>query len=135
MAINHKYGSTLSEINVTPLVDVMLVLLIIFMVTAPMLRQGITIDLPQGSPRDVAVEESFVVSISEDAAYYLNQDLVTLDELERRLIVLKERGFGKTVFLRADRKVPYGVVVSAMDVIKKAGIEELGIVTQPFDSN
>lgn len=132
---NIKYKTTLSEINVTPFVDVMLVLLIIFMVTAPMMTQGISVKLPQAAPRDVEVDESYIISITVDGEYYFNQDLVTLEELERRLNVFKERGFIKTVFLRADRRVPYGVVVAAMDVIKKAGIEQLGIVTESNDSS
>ncbi|MFC1849945.1 ExbD/TolR family protein [candidate division CSSED10-310 bacterium] len=130
--LNRK-GSALSEINVTPLVDVMLVLLIIFMVTAPLLKQGISVELPQGAPRDIDVDESYVISITDKSEYYFNQDLVTLPELERRLRIFNERGFLKIVFLRADKTVPYGVVVAAMDVIKKAGVEQLGIVTEPYD--
>jgi biopolymer transport protein TolR len=126
--------ATMSEINVTPMVDVMLVLLIIFMVTAPMLTQGINLKLPQASSQDIDAEESYVISITAKADYYFNQDLVTLPELERRLRILSDRGIMKTVFLRADRTVPYGVVVTAIDLIKKAGIEQLGIVTEPFDT-
>jgi len=131
---NNRYRTSLSEINVTPFVDVMLVLLIIFMVTAPMMRQGISVQLPQASPRDINVDESYVISITEGGEYYFNQDLVSLQELEKRLQVLGQRGFVKTVFLRADTKVQYGIVVSAMDVIKKAGIENLGIVTDMLDT-
>lgn len=132
---NRGPRTTLSEINVTPFVDVMLVLLIIFMVTAPMMKQGISVKLPQGAPRDIDIEQSYVVSITARAEYYFNQDLVTLAELEKRLRILQDRGLLTMVFLRADRTVPYGVVVSAMDIIKKVGVEQLGIVTEPYDTS
>ncbi|MBN2382380.1 biopolymer transporter ExbD [bacterium] len=131
MAINQrKLRSTLSEINVTPFVDVMLVLLIIFMVATPMMNQGIAVKLPQAAPRDIDIDESYVISVTAEAEYYFNQDLVTVQEIERRLKILNERGYIDTVFLRADKSVAYGAVVLAMDSIKKAGVENLGIVTE-----
>ncbi len=125
-----------SEINVTPFVDVVLVLLIIFMITAPMLDQGVEIDLPQTKevevlPTDV---EHLVLSIQKDGKVFLDNYEVGLNDLEERInILVTEKS--RTLFIKADSNVPYGVVVDIMGRIKAAGIENLGIVANPSDIN
>jgi biopolymer transport protein TolR len=127
--------TTLSEINVTPLVDVMLVLLIIFMVTAPMFQQGIDVNLPQegGSSNLDPSKERLVITLAQNERLYLNDRRIDLPELEQTL--LHATGTTKEVFLRADKEVPYGLVVKMMAVIKQAGIERIGIVTDPADDD
>jgi biopolymer transport protein TolR len=127
--------TTLSEINVTPLVDVMLVLLIIFMVTAPMLQQGVDVNLPQegsGSPLD-ANRERLVITLAASERIFLNDRRIDFPELEQTL--RQGSGASKEVFLRADKDIPYGLVVKMMATIKQAGIERLGIVTVPADDD
>ena len=124
-----------SEINVTPFVDVVLVLLIIFMITAPMLDQGVEIDLPQTKevevlPTDV---EHLVLSIQKDGKVFLDNYEVGLNDLEERINVLVTEK-SRTLFIKADSNVPYGVVVDIMGRIKAAGIENLGIVSKHSSS-
>jgi biopolymer transport protein TolR len=121
----------MAEINVTPLVDVMLVLLIIFMVTAPMMTQGVDIDLPQTTSRALRQqEEPLVVQINENRDIYLGKikmDLALIrQELEKKPQEMKK----EPILLRADKNVPYGTVVEVMAQIKKAGFEKLGMVTE-----
>ena len=121
-----------SEINVTPFVDVMMVLLIIFMVTAPMMDSGLDVDLPQAKQVDnlPTDAEHLVLTVREDGALFLDTYQVQLDELESRLTMLvKDKG--RTLFLQADKAVPYGVVVDVMGRIKAAGIEKLGVIAMP----
>jgi biopolymer transport protein TolR len=127
--------TTLSEINVTPLVDVMLVLLVIFMVTAPMLQQGIDVNLPQegGNSNLDASRERLMITLAKNERLYLNDRRIDLAELEQTL--RQASGSASEVFLRADKEVPYGFVVKMMAVIKQAGIERLGIVTVPADDD
>lgn len=135
MAIQgNRSDGPLSEINVTPLVDVMLVLLIIFMVTAPMLQEGVEVNLPQVKAQNITAEKSLVVALTKDKRIYLNERRVTLEELEERLRSFAAADPKKEVYLRADKDVPYGVVVDVMARIKKAGITQLGMVTQPLAS-
>ena len=119
----------LAEINVTPLVDVMLVLLIIFMVTAPMMTRGIDIDLPRAQAGSDATENRITVSIDEERRVYLNRSRVNVHLLQERIAPLAASG-DAFVFLRADASVPYGYVMEVVDQVKKAGIVKVGLVTQ-----
>ena len=121
----------LAEINVIPLVDVVLVLLVIFMVTAPMLYRGMDIKLPVSASNTIKPEIRAVLTIEKDQRLYLDKDQVSVAQLERKLHVLKQEHADVSLYLRADRDVPYGVVVQVMDGVKKAGIEKLGMVTDP----
>ncbi len=121
-----------SEINVTPFVDVMLVLLIIFMVTAPMMVQGVDVNLPHAAaaPLEEKVEH-LVITVRQDGQVYLNEQAVGVDYLTRKLeLILIDMG-ARDVYLRADKDVPYGRVVDIMARIKKAGVSNLGMVTLP----
>ena len=124
----------MSDINVTPLVDVILVLLIIFMVTAPMMQQGIDVDLPQTTSRPIeGQEERIVITINAKREVFINQQKVDALLLRRRLEQSTAARLNREVLLRADRSVPYGFVVQTMAEIKNAGIEKLGMVTEPSE--
>lgn len=119
---------TLSEINVTPLVDVMLVLLIIFMVTAPMMQQGIEVDLPKAKGRGFTKESRMVVGITKNKNIFIdNKGQTTLKSLSSLL----KGDTDKEVLIKADADVPYGFVMQVMAEIKEAGIEKVGMVTTP----
>ena len=133
METNNKDHTTLSEINVTPLVDVFLVLLIIFMVTAPMLQQGVDVQLPKESATNIEAQERDIVTVTKDKRIYLNKRRVTLSELAEKLKQKAAIDREKEVFLRADKNVPYGFVVKVMASIKRSGIEKLGMVTEPAE--
>lgn len=124
----------LSEINVTPLVDVMLVLLIIFMVTAPMLQQGIDVNLPKVAAKDIpSREEKLVLTITKKGDIYINEHPVELSGLKENLERIYENRINKEIFLKADETVSYGFVVKTMSKIKEAGIEKLGMITKPLE--
>jgi biopolymer transport protein TolR len=125
-----RFGPSLSDINVTPLVDVILVLLIIFMVTAPMMTRGIDVRLPKTESGADATEQRMVVTVDADNSIYLNDRPVNLALLTDRLQTEMKRTGLDFVFLRADQEVPYGRVMLVMDQIKKAGAERVGMVTQ-----
>ncbi|MGE4551681.1 MAG: protein TolR, partial [Desulfovibrionaceae bacterium] len=132
MGMSTNSDALLADINVTPFVDVMLVLLIIFMVTAPMLTQGLDVDLPQTKAVSALPEDSevLVLTVKADGSLWLDQYQVTLAELPDHLQrLVKEQK--KHLFLKADRAVPYGAVVEVMGEIKAAGIENLGVVADP----
>ena len=129
---SRRDGTAISQINVTPFVDVMLVLLVIFMVTAPILQQGVQVNLPETKASAIAGEEDpLVVSITEKGQVYLNDNQIKLAELKLKLQAIRQIQKGKEVFLRADQSVPYGVVMKAIATIKEAGIVKLGMMTQP----
>lgn len=129
---SQRNGMTISQINVTPLVDVMLVLLVIFMITAPIIQQGVQVNLPQAKGGAIpGSEELLVVSITKNGKIYLNDNAMTLEELGQKLRAIKKLQADKQVYLRADQDVRYGIVMKAVAQIKQAGIERLGMVTRP----
>jgi len=122
----------LSEINVTPFVDVMLVLLIIFMVTAPLMQQGIDVDLPETTTQPLRLQdEPLILSVKADGKFYLGRVEVAEKELQAKLAAIFEGLDGKEIFLRADKKAPYGLVVKALAAARAAGATKLGMVTEP----
>jgi biopolymer transport protein TolR len=124
--------ATISQINVTPLVDVMLVLLVIFMVTAPIIQQGVQVNLPQAKAGAIpATEELLVVTIAKNGRVYLNDNLMNAGELGNKLRAIRKLQADKQVYLRADQDVRYGLVMKTIAEIKQAGIERLGMVTRP----
>jgi biopolymer transport protein TolR len=124
-------GRFMSEINVVPLVDVVLVLLIIFMITAPLLYRGIDIKLPQSAANTIKPDERVVVSVTKDRKIYVDKDEVGDEQLESAMKRLHDRNPDVTIYLRADQGIPYGLVVHVMDAVKKVGIDKLGMVTEP----
>ena len=132
MGVGGKSRTTMAEVNVTPLVDVMLVLLIVFMITAPMLQHELDVNLPvaAGIPQ-VTTEDQVVLTVNKQGNIYLDQTTYTLDTLRPKLQTLYQTRRNKDIFLRADADVPYGKVVQVMDEVKKAGILKLGMLTQP----
>jgi len=121
----------LADINVTPLVDVMLVLLIIFMVTAPMLHQGISVALPKTATTNIQsqLEDPIVLSISRDGLFYINETPVARGLLRDRLRAILRGRKEKAVLLKADRGLSYGTVIETLDLLNRMGIESLGLVT------
>ncbi|MGH7898098.1 MAG: protein TolR [Candidatus Binatia bacterium] len=127
---SHDSGS-ISQINVVPLVDVMLVMLVIFMVTAPILQQGVSVDLPQAKAGALTGEEQqLVVSLNKKGEVFLNDTTIQLGDLEQKLRAVVQLKPDKQVFLRADRSVPYGDVVRVMAAVRGAGVQSLGMVTE-----
>jgi biopolymer transport protein TolR len=127
--------SAVSDINVTPLVDVMLVLLIIFMVSAPMMNTGIDVDLPAAQAPQVTVnEEKLLLTVSRDQKVYLGRDEVAFERLEPTLLANERMQREKELYVQADETVPYGFVVKVIAIVKKAGITKLGLVTDPMAS-
>lgn len=132
MGGNDDDRGMMAQINVTPLVDVMLVLLVIFMVTAPMMQQGVQVNLPKADTKGMsAQEDTVIVTVDRNGRTFINKDEVPGGDLRSRLAELFATRTKKEVFLKADAGVPYGEVVRAMAEIKGAGIERLGMVTEP----
>ncbi len=124
----------MAEINVTPLVDVMLVLLIIFMVTAPMLTQGVDVNLPQANAKAMrADEERLVITVDANSRIFIGRQPVEFNVMSRRLRAIVAQRTDRQVFFRADRAVPYGFVVKVIAEARNAGIEKLGMVTEPLE--
>ena len=122
----------MSDINVTPFVDVMLVLLVIFMVTAPMMMQGVDVALPETTSQPLISEkEHLVITINKNNQVFINDFQVALDFLQEKLKKILEGREDRGVYLRADKEIPYGFVVQVMSEIKEAGVEKLGMVTEP----
>ncbi|OGQ90659.1 MAG: protein TolR, partial [Deltaproteobacteria bacterium RIFOXYA2_FULL_55_11] len=120
-----RNGTTISQINVTPLVDVMLVLLVIFMVTAPIIQQGVQVNLPQAKAGAIpGKEEQLVVAITRNGKIYLNDNPMTLTELGLKLRAIRQLRQDREVYLRADQDVRYGIVMRTIAEIKQAGIEK-----------
>jgi biopolymer transport protein TolR len=133
MDLGGAKGGVKSDINVTPLVDVMLVLLIIMMLVAPMLQQGVTVQLPKATNTTDKPEQTgqTVLAISKDKSFYLNAKPVPEADLARRVNELLENKTEKIVVIKADEEVEYGAVMLAMDQLRQAGIEDIGLITDP----
>jgi biopolymer transport protein TolR len=135
---NKPTQGTMAEINITPLVDVMLVLLIIFMVTAPFLQAGIDVDLPEAESSSAPTgKEDKIITIDRGGQIFLSGDdasAYTTQNLGAKLATLFTEGSSKTVYLKADKNVPYGAVVQVMAICKSAGIERIGMITQPEEN-
>ena len=124
----------MSDINVTPLVDVMLVLLIIFMVTAPMMMQGVEVNLPQTTAKSIKTrEDPLFLSINKKREIYLEDRRIKMKNLGNKMKSIFKYRRNKEVLLRADREVPYGFVIKVIAEVKQAGIDKLGMVTEPID--
>lgn len=133
MAFDQQDRDDISQINVTPLVDVMLVLLVIFMVTAPILQQGVSVDLPEVTAAPlVGSEEQLLVVVARDGKVQLNDTPLAMEELKRKLNAIIRVKPDRQVYLRADKNVPYGKVVEVMAAVQTAGVRKLGMVTEPL---
>jgi biopolymer transport protein TolR len=127
-----RESTTISQINVTPLVDVMLVLLVIFMVTAPIIQQGVQVNLPQAKAAAIpGTDELLVVSIAKNGKIYLNDNVMTLDELGTKMRAIRTNLADKQVYVRADQDVRYGLVMQTIAELKQAGVDRVGMVTRP----
>jgi biopolymer transport protein TolR len=125
-------GMTIAQINVTPLVDVMLVLLVIFMVTAPIIQQGVQVNLPQARAGAIpGTEDVLVVTVAKNGTIYLNDNAMNFDELGSKLRAIRNNQSDKQVYVRADQDVRYGLVMRTIAELKQAGIERVGMVTRP----
>ena len=127
-----RNSRSLSEINVTPLVDVMLVLLIIFMVVAPMMQRGIDVELPETETASGINEAKIVLTIERSDRVYINDRPVHMKILKERITELLGTRSLETIYIRADRKIPYGTVLHVMDIIRQAGVENISMVTNPL---
>jgi len=134
MTLGGNDDRLMSEINVTPFVDVMLVLLIIFMVTAPMMIQGVDVSLPEATSGPLeSKQEQLIVTIDQNNQVYINDFRVGVEGLKEKLIQITKNQKADEIYLRADKTVAYGMVVYVMSEIKGAGIEKLGMITDPVD--
>ncbi len=126
----------MSDINVTPLVDVMLVLLIIFMVTAPLIVQGVKVQLPQAKAQPIQDEKpKLVLSIDRDQHVFIGDTQVPMDQLEEKLATNAKVKKDHELYLHADKRLPYGVVVEVMAIARRAGVENLGMITDPLEQD
>ena len=132
---NGKTQTSLSEINITPLVDVVLVLLIIFMVTAPVLQSGIEVAVPKTRTVKEITEERLVITIDKSQRVFLGNDAININEIAAKLRQKIRDPQHQSVFLRADENVPFGAFATVMDSVKQSGITNVSIVTQPVDQN
>jgi len=134
-AANGRTQTAISDVNVTPLVDVVLVLLIIFMVTAPVLQSGIEVSVPKTRSVKEITEERMVISINKQQRVFLGNDPVNINEIKGKLRQKIRDPQNQSVFIRADEDVPFGAFATVMDAVKSAGITNVSIVTQPLDQN
>ncbi|MBA4396322.1 MAG: protein TolR [Syntrophus sp. (in: bacteria)] len=129
---NHSDNRPMSDINVTPLVDVVLVLLIIFMITAPMLQMGIDVNLPRVKAKSIDVaEEKLILTITPARDIFINKNKIPMRDLRTKLENIFISRTDREVFMRADKTIPYGFVVEVMSEIRKAGVDKLGMITEP----
>ena len=137
MAFTNNKGrtqSSLSEINITPFVDVVLVLLVMFMVTAPILQSGIEVDVPKTKTVKEITEERLVITIDKDQRVFLRNDPININEIADRLHEKIRDPQGQSVFIRSDENVPFGAFATVMDAVKQTGITNVSIVTQPLNA-
>ena len=134
-ASNGRTQSALADINITPLVDVVLVLLIIFMVTAPVLQSGIDVSVPKTKTVKEITEERMVISINKDQRIFLGNDPININEIGDRLRQRIRDPRRQSIFVRADENVPFGVFATVMDAVKQAGFANVSIVTQPMETS
>ena len=132
---NGRTQSALADINITPLVDVVLVLLIIFMVTAPVLQSGIDVSVPKTKTVKEITEERMVISINKDQRIFLGNDPININEIGDRLRQRIRDPRRQSIFVRADENVPFGVFATVMDAVKQAGFANVSIVTQPMETS
>jgi biopolymer transport protein TolR len=138
MAFTTSTGRTqtgLSDINITPLVDVVLVLLIIFMVTAPVLQSGIDVSVPKTKTVKQITEERMVITINKEQRVFLGNDAININEIGAKLRQRIRDPRNQSIFVRADENVPFGAFATVMDAVKQAGFNNVSIVTQPLESN
>ena len=131
---NGRVRSSLAEINITPLVDVVLVLLVIFMITEPVLQSGIEVNVPKTRTVKQITEQRMVVTIDRDQQVYLNDQLINIHDLAQRLHDSGGDPEHQSIYLRSDERVPFGAFAAVMDAVKQAGITNVSIVTQPLDT-
>ena len=134
-ATNGRTQSSISDINVTPLVDVVLVLLIIFMVTAPVLQSGIDVSVPKTRTVKEVTEERMVITINKDQRVFLGNDAININEIGVKLRQRIRDPHNQFIFVRADENVPFGAFATVMDAVKQSGITNVSIVTQPLEQN
>ena len=134
-AANGRTQTSLSEINITPLVDVVLVLLIIFMVTAPVLQSGIEVNVPRTRTVKEITEERLVISINKQQRVFLGNDAININQIADQLKQKIRDPRHQSIFIRADEDVPFGAFATVMDAVKSSGISNVSIVTQPIDSH
>jgi biopolymer transport protein ExbD/biopolymer transport protein TolR len=132
---NGRTQSSIADINVTPLVDVVLVLLIIFMVTAPVLQSGIEVNVPKTRTVKEVTEERVVISINKQQRLFLGNDPININDVKAKLRQKIRDPQHQSIYIRSDEEVPFGVFATVMDAIKGAGITNVSIVTQPLDQN
>jgi biopolymer transport protein TolR len=132
---NGRTQSSLADINITPLVDVVLVLLIIFMVTAPVLQSGIEVNVPKTKTVKEITEERLVITINKEQRVFLGNDPININEIATRLRQKVRDPQHQSIFLRADEDVPFGAFATVMDAVKRSGITNVSIVTQPLNPN
>jgi len=132
---NGRTQSSIADINVTPLVDVVLVLLIIFMVTAPVLQSGIEVNVPKTRTVKEITEERLVISIDKQQRLFLGNDPININDIKAKLRQKIRDPQHQSIYIRSDEEVPFGVFATVMDAIKGAGITNVSIVTQPLDQN
>jgi len=132
MALYEPQDPVIAQINITPLVDVMLVLLVIFMVTAPILQQGVNVSLPKATAGPLNNQnEQLVVAVTSDGRVQFNNTLLTVEELGQQLSALIQQQPDRAVRLRADKAVPYGRVAEVIATVRSAGVQKIGMVTEP----
>jgi biopolymer transport protein TolR len=134
-ASNGRTQTSLSDINITPLVDVVLVLLIIFMVTAPVLQSGIEVNVPKTRSVKEITEERLVISINKDQRVFLGNDTININEIAAKIKSKIRDPQHQSIFIRADENVPFGAFATVMDAVKSSGITNVSIVTQPLDAH